>query len=533
MTAQIERATLVELPSFGFVNARSIARNLPPHRLIEESIRRREGRLAPGGSLVVSTGVHTGRSPQDKYVVRDRQTDPVVWWGDVNHPIQPEQFERLRRHVLAYMQDRDLFITEAVAGADARYRFPVRVVTEHAWHALFARTMFLPRRPDDDFDEDTALTIVQLPGVTADPRTDQMRSEVFIAIDFGRRLVLIGGTQYAGEIKKSVFTIANYLYPRQGELSMHCSANEGTEGDVALFFGLSGTGKTTLSADPSRRLIGDDEHVWTDTGVFNIEGGCYAKVIGLSKDAEPEIYETTRRFGTVLENVVTDPVSGELDLDSDAITENTRGAYPISMIPNAKLEGRGGHPRNIIMLTADAFGILPPVSKLTRDQAMYHFLSGYTAKVAGTESGVTEPSATFSACFGSPFLPLPPETYAKLLGERIDRYDSAVWLVNTGWTAGPYGTGHRMPIAATRAIIRAILSGDLVDVEYRSDPIFGLSHPTQCPDVSPEVLVPRSTWSDPDDYDRQATELAHMFAKNFKHYASANPDIRAAGPSVD
>jgi phosphoenolpyruvate carboxykinase (ATP) len=371
-----------------------------------------------------------------------------------------------------------------------------------------------------------------MPGLSSDPATDGTRSDVFVALDLQQRLVLIGGTAYAGEIKKSVFTIANYLYPLAHAFSMHCSANEGDDGETALFFGLSGTGKTTLSADASRKLIGDDEHVWTDAGIFNVEGGCYAKVIGLSATAEPEIFATTHTFGTVLENVAQDSVTGELDLNDDTKTENTRAAYPLEMIPNASATGTGDHPRNIIMLTADAFGVLPPVAKLSRDQAMYHFLSGYTAKVAGTERGVSEPEATFSACFGSPFLPLPPEEYAKLLGERIDRHGAHVWLVNTGWTAGPYGIGHRMPIAATRAIVSAVLNGGLEQIECVRDDVFGLERPVSCPGVDPALLDPRATWSDGEAYDRQAKKLAGMFVENFRTYAAVDDRIRAAGPAL-
>jgi phosphoenolpyruvate carboxykinase (ATP) len=523
----------VSLESLGISNVASVLANLPAHRLIEESILRGEGRMAPGGALVVSTGIHTGRSPKDKYVVRDDASDALVRWGSVNHAMTPEQFERLRQRMLSYLQGRELFVVDAAAGADERYRVPVRVVTEQAWPALFSQIMFLPGRPDDDLDGANAFAVIQAPGFSANPDIDGTRSDVFIALSFTRRLVLIGGTRYAGEIKKSIFTVANYLFPQQGALSMHCSANEGSDGDVALFFGLSGTGKTTLSADPLRRLIGDDEHVWGDTGIFNVEGGCYAKVIRLSPDAEPEIFATTHSFGTLLENVVIDEATEELDLDDDTITENTRAAYPITMIPNARLDGKGGHPKNLIMLTADAFGVLPPVAKLTANQAMYHFLSGYTAKVAGTEKGVTEPQATFSACFGSPFLPLRPSVYADLLGERIKRHEADVWLVNTGWTGGPHGTGHRMPIQATRAIIRAILSGDLAGAETATDPLFGLEVPVSCEGVEGNLLEPRSTWEDLEAYDAQAQRLAAMFVKNFEQYADGvRPEILAAGPKL-
>jgi phosphoenolpyruvate carboxykinase (ATP) len=523
----------VSLERLGISNSGTIYANLPAHRLVEEALQRDEGRMAPGGVLVVSTGIHTGRSPKDKFVVRDEASDQLVRWGSVNHPMTPDQFERLRLRMLAYLQGRELFVVDASAGADDRYRVPVRVITEQAWPALFSQIMFRESRSDDDLDGPNAFTVIQAPGFSANPQIDGTRSDVFIALSFTQRLVLIGGTRYAGEIKKSIFTVANYLFPQQGALSMHCSANEGPGGDVALFFGLSGTGKTTLSADPQRRLIGDDEHVWGDAGIFNVEGGCYAKVIRLSPEAEPEIYATTHTFGALLENVMFDEATEELDLDDDTITENTRAAYPIEMIPNARLDGRGGHPKNLIMLTADAFGVLPPVAKLTAEQAMYHFLSGYTAKVAGTEKGVTEPQATFSACFGSPFLPLRPAVYADLLGERINAHAADVWLVNTGWTGGPHGVGHRMPIQATRAIVRGILSGELAKSETTSDPVFGLRVPVACDGVEGNLLDARSTWADPAAYDAQAERLAAMFVKNFDQYAGdVRPEILAAGPKA-
>lgn len=533
MAMMIDAPGATSLPHVGIARAKSIAFNLSQHQLVQEALRHGEGDLTPGGALLVYTGVHTGRSPKDKYVVRDHETADTVWWGSVNHPMEPDTFDRLHSRILSFLQGKELYVIDAAAGADDAYRVPVRVVTQHAWHALFAQTMFLPGRETDDPEGERAFTILHAPDFSAEPEIDGTRSDVFVALDMTRRLVLIGGSQYAGEIKKTIFTVANYLLPRVGVLSMHCSANEGPNGDTALFFGLSGTGKTTLSADASRRLIGDDEHGWGENGIFNVEGGCYAKVINLSAKAEPEIYATTHTFGTVLENVAVDPVSRELNLDDQSITENTRAAYPISMIPNAKLNGRGGHPRNIIMLTADAFGVLPPVASLTADQAMYHFLSGYTAKVAGTEKGVTEPQATFSACFGSPFLPLPPVEYARLLGERIDKHGARVWLVNTGWSGGPYGVGHRMPIGATRAIIRAILSGNLDHVETRYDERFRLAVPVSCPDVPGALLDPRGTWADAAAYDRQADTLAGMFAQNFELFEPmVTPAVRAAGPSL-
>jgi phosphoenolpyruvate carboxykinase (ATP) len=424
-------------------------------------------------------------------------------------------------------------VQDTYAGADPSYRLPIRVVTELAWHSLFARTMFI--NPDARSTErhTPEFTIINIPSFKADPARDGTRAETFILMDFTERLVLIGGTSYAGETKKSVFTILNYLLPQRGVMSMHCSANVGDAGDVAIFFGLSGTGKTTLSADPERRLIGDDEHGWSDDGVFNFEGGCYAKVIKLSPEAEPDIYRTTRMFGTVLENVVYDPATRALDLDDSTKTENTRAAYPLTSIPNIVPEGHAGHPQNIIMLTADAFGVLPPVARLTPEQAMYHFLSGYTAKVAGTERGVTEPEATFSTCFGAPFMVLHPGTYADLLGKKLTEHKANCWLVNTGWSGGPYGEGQRMKIKYTRAMIRAILNGSLAEVETRPDPVFGVGVPVSCPDVPPEVLTPRNTWKDTEAYDRKARELAERFNKNFKKYEEGvSAEVRAVAPQA-
>jgi phosphoenolpyruvate carboxykinase (ATP) len=434
---------------------------------------------------------------------------------------------------MSYASTRELFVQDTYAGADPRYRLPVRIVTELAWHSLFARTMFI----NDDagaVKHTPEFTVVNIPSFKADPATDGTRAETFILMDFAQRLVLIGGTSYAGETKKSVFTILNYLLPQRGVMSMHCSANVGEAGDVAVFFGLSGTGKTTLSADPERRLIGDDEHGWSDDGVFNFEGGCYAKVIKLSAEAEPDIYRTTRMFGTVMENVVFDPATRLPDLDDASRTENTRAAYPLTSIPNIVPEGYAGHPSNIIMLTADAFGVLPPVAKLSPEQAMYHFLSGYTAKVAGTERGVTEPQATFSTCFGAPFMVLHPGVYADLLGRKIQEHKAVCWLVNTGWSGGPYGEGSRMKISHTRAMIRAILNGSLARVETRPDPVFGVGVPTSCPDVPAEVLQPRGTWRDPEAYDRKAQELARRFNENFEKYeAGVSAEVRAAAPKAD
>jgi phosphoenolpyruvate carboxykinase (ATP) len=455
-----------------------------------------------------------------------------VHWGAVNRPIEEEQFAALHRDMMAYLQDQDIYILDAWAGTDPVYKLPIRIVTQFAWHNLFARNMFLPENdPAKRSQHAPEFTVIDAPHFKSDPVRHGTRSDVFIFVHFGKKVVLIGGTHYAGEIKKSIFTILNYTLPRQGVLSMHCSANIGAGGDTALFFGLSGTGKTTLSSDPQRRLIGDDEHGWSDAGVFNFEGGCYAKVIKLSQEAEPQIYETTRRFGTILENVVIDPELRTLDLDDASLTENTRGSYPITFIDNAELSGRGGHPTNVVMLTADAYGVLPPIARLTPEAAMYHFLSGYTARVAGTEKGVTEPKATFSTCFGAPFLPLNPNVYAKMLGEKIARHNAKVWLVNTGWTGGPYGVGSRMKIAHTRAMITAALSGQLDTVAYKKHTVLNLDMPVTCPGVPDAVLDPRSTWPDAAKYDEQAAKLARMFTDNFKTFeADVTAAVKAAGP---
>jgi phosphoenolpyruvate carboxykinase (ATP) len=512
--------------------------NLAPAALYEEAIRRGEGLMAADGPLVCRTGEHTGRSPKDKFLVREPGSEKDIAWGAVNRAMDPAHFDILHRDILASLQRAEVYVQDCYAGADPRYRLPIRVITEYAWHSLFTRNLLIVDEVDGpDSSSTTAetpgFTIIDSPSFKADPARHGTRSETVIVLHFAKRLVLVAGTSYAGEIKKSVFTILNGRLPLEGVLPMHCSANIGREGDAALFFGLSGTGKTTLSSEADRRLIGDDEHGWSDRGVFNFEGGCYAKTIRLSAEAEPQIYATTRRFGTVLENVALDPVTRALDLNDDRLTENTRAAYPISFIENAEPSGRGGHPKNVVMLTADAFGVLPPISRLTPDGAIYHFLSGYTAKVAGTEKGVTEPTATFSTCFGAPFLPLPPQRYAKMLGERIAKHGARVWLVNTGWTGGGYGTGQRMKIAHTRAMIRAALSGALDKVAYERDDRFNLEVPTSCPDVPAGVLKPRSTWSDGAAYDKQAAKLAHLFAENFKAFeAGVTPEVRAAGPKA-
>lgn len=523
------------IDALGITNANTVWWNLNTPALYEHAVRRGEGLVAHLGPLVVRTGHYTGRSPNDKFIVREPESEAYIWWGKVNRPFEIGQFEQLYRRVLAYLQGKDLYVQDCFAGADPEHRLPIRVITETAWHNLFARNLFIQATREQLATHHPRFTVLNVPHFHADPQFDGTNSEVFIILNFARRLVLIGGTQYAGEIKKSVFTLLNYLLPLQGVLSMHASVNTGKEhrDDAAVFFGLSGTGKTTLSADATRILIGDDEHGWSERGLFNLEGGCYAKVIRLSRTAEPEIYETTRRFGTILENVSIDSDTRRLDLDDASLTENTRAAYPISHIPNADRGGQCGHPRTIIMLTADAFGVLPPISRLTPAQAMYHFLSGYTAKVAGTETGVTEPQATFSTCFGAPFMVLPPATYARMLGELIARHHVSVWLVNTGWTGGPYGVGRRMPIAYTRAMVRAALTGALDEVPTQPDPLFGVSVPVRCPDVPQEVLQPRNTWEDQAAYDRQARDLANRFVTNFQQFATdAAPEVRAAGPRV-
>jgi phosphoenolpyruvate carboxykinase (ATP) len=522
----------VGLDAVGMQGAGRVFWNLGVAALYEEAVKRGEGVLSIDGPIVCSTGQHTGRSPNDKFVVAEPSSERNVAWGKVNRPIDEASFNGVLARMQQYVTGKDLFVQDCWAGADPSYRLPIRVITERAWHNLFARHMFIPESDAQKrADHAPEFTVIDLPGFTANPATDRTNSETFILLNFAKKLVIIGGTNYAGEIKKSIFTVMNYLLPLRDTMPMHCSANIGEKGDVALFFGLSGTGKTTLSSDPHRQLIGDDEHGWSADGVFNFEGGCYAKMIKLSAEAEPQIYATTKRFGTVLENVTIDPATRALDLNSDKATENTRGAYPLHFIDNAVPSGRGGHPTNIVMLTADAFGVLPPIARLSPEAAMYHFLSGYTAKVAGTERGVTEPKATFSTCFGAPFMVWDPNVYAKLLGERIARHKSHVWLVNTGWTGGPYGVGSRMKIAHTRAMINAALSGALDTAGVERDPIFNLDVPTSCPGVPAEVLNPRNTWADKAAYDAQARKLAQMFVDNFRTFeATASDAVKDAGP---
>ncbi|MBI4502564.1 MAG: phosphoenolpyruvate carboxykinase [Gemmatimonadetes bacterium] len=507
--------------------------NLSAAALYEAAVRRGEGHITSSGAFTAVTAPHTGRSPNDKFIVREPTTEAEIWWGKVNQPLDPKHYELLYQHTVAHLGSRDeLFVRDLYAGADPRYRVPVRFVTTNAWQALFVNNMFLRPAAEALAGFAPSFTVLHAPELQADPARHGTRSGTFIVINFRERVILIGGTRYAGEMKKAMFSILNYLYPKQGVLSMHCSANVGPAGDVAVFFGLSGTGKTTLSADATRGLIGDDEHGWSDDGVFNFEGGCYAKVIRLSKEGEPEIHATTQMFGTVLENVVIDPETRVADFNDASITENTRASYPIHFIPNHVASGRAGHPKNIVFLTADAFGILPPIARLTGDQAMYHFLSGYTAKVAGTERGVTEPQVTFSACFGAPFLPLPPGKYATMLGEKIARHQVRCWLVNTGWTGGPFGEGHRMKLPYTRAMIHAALEGKLDDVATTPHPVFGVHVPREVPGVPSHVLDQRSGWADPTRYDAQATKLAAMFQKNFAQFADqVSEAVRKAGPA--
>jgi len=507
--------------------------NLETAPLVEQAVCRGEGLLARDGPLVVATGRHTGRSASDKFIVRDAETEGTIWW-DNNAAMTPDRFEALREDFFAALAEKEtLFVQDLYGGSQPEHRVRVRVINELAWHSLFIRTLLVRPEPAELAGFEPEFTIVDLPSFKADPERHGTRSETVIAVDLSRRMVLIGGTAYAGEMKKSVFSILNYLLPPHGVMPMHCSANIGPNGDTAIFFGLSGTGKTTLSADASRTLIGDDEHGWSDTAVFNFEGGCYAKMIRLSAEAEPEIHATTKRFGTVLENVVIDPETRALDLDDASLAENTRGAYPIDFIPNSSEANMGPVPRNVIFLTADAFGVLPPIAKLTPDQAMYHFLSGYTAKVAGTEIGVTEPEATFSTCFGAPFMPRHPSVYGNLLKERIAKGQVDCWLVNTGWTGGKYGVGSRMPIKATRALLNAALDGSLRNAGFRTDPNFGIAVPVSVPGVDDAILDPRKTWADTADYDATAAKLVTLFNDNFAKFAAhVDAGVRDAAPKA-
>ena len=512
------------LEEHGITNANLIYWTPPTSVLFEQIVKRDEGLVTHLGAVAVKTGHYTGRAANEKFIVDEPSSHDHINWGKVNRPFDPARFDVLYTRMLAYMHGKDLFVQDCFAGASPDHHLPVRVITERAWHSLFARNMFVRATPAELADHKPGFTVIDLPTFHAIPAVDGTNTETFIIINFAKRVIIIGGTGYAGEIKKSIFTILNYLLPHDKHvLSMHCSANAGVKGDVAIFFGLSGTGKTTLSADPKRALIGDDEHGWDDRGVFNFEGGCYAKIIKLSSESEPEIYETTRKFGTILENVAIDTVSRRIDLNDDSFTENTRASYPITHIPNIVRSGTGGHPDNVIMLTCDAFGVLPPIARLTPEQAMYHFLSGYTAKVAGTEAGVTEPEAAFSTCFGAPFMVLHPSVYAELLREKIARHKVNCWLVNTGWSGGGYGVGSRMKIAYSRALVNAAIDGTLTAGEFEKEPFFGLMIPKSCPAVPSEVLNPRNVWTDKSDYDETARGLVAGFRKNFEQYRAYVP----------
>ena len=534
--AQLRKADF-NLSNHSIGNLRLAYWNLTTEALYEEAVFRGEGVTSVGGPFIAHTGKHTARSANDKFVVRHADSENNIWWGTYNRPFTPEKFDALFDRLLGYLQGRDVFVQDAYAGADEQYRLPVRFVTEHAWHSMFIRNMFLLPQSLEEYKRFVPeFTIIAVPGFKAAPSIDNTNSETFIVLNFERRLAIVGNTEYAGELKKSVFTLLNYLLPLEGVLSMHCSANVNPqdENDVALFFGLSGTGKTTLSADPTRRLIGDDEHGWSDNGIFNFEGGCYAKVIGLSEAAEPEIYATTKRFGTILENVAFDPVTRLIDLDDDTITENTRASYPLEFIANAVPEKKAGHPKNIILLTCDANGVMPPIERLSPHQALYQFISGYTSKIAGTEVGLREePEMTFSACFGGPFMVHHPYKYAELLKRKIERYGAKCWLVNTGWVGGPYGVGKRISIRHTRALLNAGLSGRLDDVRYTKDPIFGFLVPMECPGVPAEVLSPASSWGDKKEYDRRYRDLAMRFKENFAKFTDSTPqEVIEAGPKV-
>jgi phosphoenolpyruvate carboxykinase (ATP) len=521
-----------QLYSLGLRNLQALHWNLGASQLIEHALQRHEGSLAANGALVVRTGQFTGRSPRDKYVVRDASTESTVNWGSVNQPMTSAAFDNLHDRLTAYLEGQELFVQDCWGGADPAYSLPVRVVAQRAWHALFARQLFIPIEPDSTDEHFPRFTLIFAPGFRAMPAEDGTNSDTCIAISFSRGIVVIAGTMYAGEMKKSVFTILNYLLPAQGVLPMHCSANVGEGGDVAIFFGLSGTGKTTLSADLTRHLIGDDEHGWSDRGVFNFEGGCYAKCIRLSKKNEPQIWDAIR-FGTVLENVTMDSERRTLDFDSENLTENTRAAYPLAFIDNALLPSVAGHPSNIVFLTADAFGVLPPISRLTPEQAMYHFLSGYTSKLAGTERGLgKEPVPNFSACFGEPFLPRAPQVYAAMLGEKMREHSVTCWFVNTGWIGGPYGIGKRMDLPYTRAMVNAAIEGRLNGVETQLHPVFRVAVPKSCPGVPAELLNPRGLWADKEAYDRTARDLAARFQENFRKFGNVDRSIADASPHV-
>ncbi|MFA6093310.1 MAG: phosphoenolpyruvate carboxykinase (ATP) [Elusimicrobiota bacterium] len=536
--AQAEAGKLASengLELHGIQGARRIYWNLPTEALVEEALHRREGRISEGGAFAADTGRHTSRAAGDKFIVQESSSEKHVWWGSYNRPIEPDRFEAVYRRLTESFRDKDLFVQDCWAGADAQHRLPVRIITEKAWHSHFARNMFIkPASASEYRSHKPEFTVISAPSVKADPKRDGTLSETFILLNFQKRVCIIGDTAYAGEIKKSVFTILNYLLPLKGVFPMHCSANIGAGGDAAIFFGLSGTGKTTLSADPLRRLVGDDEHGWSDKGVFNFEDGCYAKVIRLSPKAEPEIYAATKSFGTVLENVVYDPCTRKPDLDDDSRTENTRASYPLSAIGNSVPEKSGGHPKNVVFLTCDASGVLPPISKLSPDQALYQFISGYTSKVGGTEKGVgKDPEPTFSTCFGAPFMVHHPAVYADMLKKKIAAHGSTCWLLNTGWTGGPYGTGKRISIGHTRTLLNAALSGKLAAAPCSSDPVFGFSVPKVCEGIPADLLDPAASWKDKDEYMRKYKALAAKFAENFKKFQDKCPaEVRAAGPRI-
>ncbi len=534
--AQARKADF-NLSNHGVGNLRLAYWNLSMEALYEEAVFRSEGVTSSGGAFVAHTGKHTGRSANDKFTVRHADSENYIWWGTYNKPFDSEKFEGLYTRLLGYYQSKDLFVQDVYVGADENYRLPIRFITEHAWHSMFIRNMFIPPQTLEEYKRFVPeFTVVSAPGYKASPSVDGTAGETFIVLNYERKLAIVGNTAYAGELKKSIFTLLNYLLPLQGVMSMHCSANVSPDdpNDVALFFGLSGTGKTTLSADPKRRLIGDDEHGWSDDGVFNYEGGCYAKVIGLSEAAEPQIYATTKMFGTILENVPFDPVTRKIDLNDESITENTRASYPLEFIANAVPEKKAGHPKNIVFLTCDANGVMPPIAKLTTPQAMYQFISGYTAKLAGTEAGLgKEPSITFSACFGGPFMVHHPSRYAELLRNKIERYNVKCWLVNTGWVGGPYGVGKRISIKHTRALLNAALNGKLDHVKFKKDPIFGFEVPMTCPDVPDDVLDPSASWGDKAEYDRRYKDLASRFIQNFAKFTDeTSQDVIEAGPRM-
>ena len=521
------------LKNHGLKNLNQVYWNLPPESLYEEIVFRGEGQITQHGPIVVTSGKHTARAANDKFIVREPTTEDQIWWGEYNRPYSTDKFNELISRLQGYVQGRDLFVQDCYAGADQEYRMPVRIITEFAWHGLFARNMFiLPESADEYRQHIPEFTVLALPSFNAFPPIDDTRSATFIIVNFEQRLAVIGGSAYGGEIKKSIFSVLNFLLPLEGVMPMHCSANVGDDGDAALFFGLSGTGKTTLSADPKRRLIGDDEHGWSDRGVFNFEGGCYAKVIQLSPSAEPQIYACTERFGTILENVIFDPVTRQIDLDDDEITQNTRASYPLNFIQNSIPDKLAGHPKNIVLLTCDASGVMPPIAKLSTEQALYQFISGYTAKVGGTEVGLgEEPEITFSTCFGAPFMVHHPSFYAEILRKKIERYGVNTWLLNTGWVGGAYGVGKRISISYTRALLHAALSGSLLDVEYAEDPVFGFLVPKSCDGVPAEVLDPASSWPSQEEYMDKYTQLATRFTENFRKFAPNCPqEIVEAGP---